>query len=317
MCGIFGFAKTSNRQSDRQIDILKRVFTELTDESSIRGEDSTGFSIINPESRYTYKTLTDSSTLVNRTEWSNVIDYIDRRTTIAMGHVRYATHGKVNVNNAHPFDIGRVTGAHNGVIYNYNQVARAMGKDTPEVDSQVLFQSLNRKEMSRAFESINGDFAITWVKDSNKKIHLARESGRPMVVAYWKKARVLLWASTRDIMADAMIKAGIRLPIHNVNEDYIFTYDTEKFEKKPSVEMVKFETISQRDYNSYYGSYHGGMSPATMRLYGNVNGKREMCDYCYEYLPHDEIEVDSNSKNVCLTCEYSPSYTIGEGQCYG
>ena len=46
MCGIFGFAKTSGRQSDNQMRILRDVFTELTDESSIRGTDSTGFSII-------------------------------------------------------------------------------------------------------------------------------------------------------------------------------------------------------------------------------------------------------------------------------
>ena len=59
MCGIFGFAKTSGRQSDNQLEILKRVVTELTDESSIRGTDSTGFSIINEDNRYTYKTIVD------------------------------------------------------------------------------------------------------------------------------------------------------------------------------------------------------------------------------------------------------------------
>ena len=65
MCGIFGFAKTSGRQSDNQLDILKRVFEELTDESSVRGEDSTGFSIMDSEHRFTYKTLLDSSSLVS------------------------------------------------------------------------------------------------------------------------------------------------------------------------------------------------------------------------------------------------------------
>ena len=224
MCGIFGFAKTSGRQNDNQLDILRRITTELTDESSIRGTDSTGFSIIDEDNRYTYKTLTDSSTLVDTPDWSNILSRINRDTTIFMGHVRLATTGSVKVENAHPFNIGNVTGVHNGIIHNYNQVSRTLGKEIPDVDSQVLFQALNRRQMDRAFEDIDGDFAITWVKDSNSTVHLARESGRPMVVAYWKKARVLLWASTKQIMQDAMTRAGLRLPIKEVAEDFIFTY---------------------------------------------------------------------------------------------
>ena len=316
MCGIFGFAKTSGRQSDNQLDILKRVFEELTDESSIRGEDSTGFSIINPEHRFTYKTLLDSSSLVYEDCWeSDILSRITRDTTIVMGHVRLATHGSVKVHNAHPFNVGDVTGVHNGIIHNYNKVARQLGKTIPEVDSQVLFQSLNRIEMSKAFEAIDGDFAITWVKDSNRKVHLARESGRPMVVAYWKRARVLLWASTKAIMENAMWRAGLRLPIKEVAQDYIFTYDTDNFDGRPNQEAVSFTTMSQYSIrNNYYNwnkrdyTYYSGntcTSPATKLLSPTTsNGRREMCSYCYEYVPQEEIWNDNDGKNVCFDCEY-------------
>ena len=315
MCGIFGFAKTSNRQSDRQLDILKDVFTELTDESSIRGTDSTGFSIINPRYRETYKTLKDSSSLVDSKLWdSEILSRINRETTIVMGHVRLATHGTVKVSNAHPFDVGNVTGVHNGIIHNYNKVAKRLGKTTPEVDSQVIFQSLNNREMSKAFEDIDGDFAITWVKDSNNKVHLARESGRPMVIAYWKKARVLLWASTREILLDAMTRAGLVLPISTVPTDYVFTYDTDKFNNKPSYDKVEFETMSQYDYNTqYYGniysnpSYNGySYSPASMLSNGITTGTEtnDMCKYCYEWMPVDELYIDEYNKNTCIDCEY-------------
>ena len=281
MCGIFGFAKTSGRQSDNQMRILRDVFTELTDESSIRGTDSTGFSIIDSNNRFTYKTLKDSSTLVDTDTWDNdIISKITRDTTIVMGHVRLATHGKVKVTNAHPFTVGNVTGVHNGVIYNYNQVAKSMGKSVPEVDSQVLFQSLYKNEMNKAFENIEGDFALTWVKDSNRKVHLARESGRPIVVAYWKKARILFWASTKDIMKDAMLNAGLVLPIQKVPEDYIYTYDVDSFNSTPNREQVAFETLSQYGYKGYtsygysnygYGGYSaydsiGNPSPASKHL---------------------------------------------------
>ena len=325
MCGIFGFAKTNGRQSDNQLDILKRVFTELTDESSIRGTDSTGFSIMDSNDRFTYKTLLDSSTLVDTTSWNaEILNRITRDTTIVMGHVRLATQGSIKVHNAHPFNIGRVTGAHNGIIYNYNQVAKKLGKEVPEVDSQVLFQSLNKNNRTKAFESIDGDFAITWVKDSNKQIHLARESGRPMVVAYWKKARVLFWASTKDILLDAMTRAGLVLPIKKVKEDYVFTYDVDNFDSRPNRITEKFETISQYDNYSrgYYGYSYGGWgghfnfgnsynsSPATSMIEGKTFSrpkKQEMCEYCYEWIAVEEIWTDADNRKVCFDCEYFPS----------
>jgi asparagine synthetase B (glutamine-hydrolysing) len=322
MCGIFGFAKTSGRQSDNQLEILKRVVTELTDESSIRGTDSTGFSIINEDNRYTYKTLVDSSTLVGFPEWNMLLDKVNRDTTIFMGHVRLATTGSVKVENAHPFNIGSVTGVHNGIIHNYNQVSNILGKSVPDVDSQVLFQALNKLEMSKAFEDIDGDFAITWVKDSNKKVHLARESGRPMVVAYWKKARVLLWASTRQIMEDAMTRAGLRLPIKNVRQDYIFTYDTDKFDSKPNVDSVEFETLSQYDYGYGFKPYSGtryyrgngySMSPATKSLHGvsTCDTERdELCYFCFEYAPKQEIDPN-DGRPICVQCEVVENYRYG------
>ena len=167
MCGIFGFAKSSQKQTQNQLDILKRTFTYLTEESSRRGKDSTGFSIMNPQDRYTYKTLTDSETLTGKHEWFNVIDKIDEDTSIVLGHTRYATTGAKTVNNAHPFNIGEVVGIHNGIIYNYNQVAKNLGKAVPQVDSEVIFQSLNTTKKSKAFEHINGDFAVAWAKENN------------------------------------------------------------------------------------------------------------------------------------------------------
>ena len=321
MCGIFGFAKTSGHQTENQLETLKSVLTELADESSIRGTDSTGMSIIQPDSRQTYKTLLDSSTLVTTGDWDELLDSINIDTTIAIGHVRLATHGVIKTRNAHPFTVGDVVGAHNGIIHNYNKVAKSLGKSV-EVDSQVIFASLNRNKMKNAFEDIDGDFAITWIKESNRKIHLARESGRPMYVAYWKKARILLWASTKDILDVSMTKAGLRLPTSKVAEDYIHTYDTDNFSTKANPEKESFHTMSQwNKVNTYYGGYGWGggstdyttcdmnPSPASKSLMSSNH--REMCYYCYEFVNSDEIAVIGN-QNICIDCEYSidvPSYT--------
>ncbi len=45
MCGIFGFAKREGWQSESQMDRIEDVISNLTFESVIRGNHSTGFAI--------------------------------------------------------------------------------------------------------------------------------------------------------------------------------------------------------------------------------------------------------------------------------
>ena len=334
MCGILGFAKTSGGQSDHQLEILKRTLTNLTDESSARGTDSTGFSIMNPLERFTYKTLTDSSTLTRTNEWSNVIDKIDRDTSIVLGHTRFATTGAKVVTNAHPFNIGEVVGIHNGVIYNFNQVARGLGKSIPQVDSEVIFQSLNKIEKSKAFESINGDFAIAWAKENNTTLHLAREDGRPMVVSYWKKAKVLFFASTEDIMNNAMLDAGLVLEINNLPTDIIYSYDTSKFTKLVECKEEKFKTISQDAIDDYgygfsygYGGWHTKYTTKTCDSISSSSYEDKYCmicgdyswsqGYCAEHLPDEMYKnmsptdkaLHDDKIDYCETCFEETPYS--------
>ena len=140
-----------------------------------------------------------------------------------------------------------------------------------------------------------------------------------MVVAYWKKARVLLWASTKEIMLDAMTRAGIILPIKTVPQDFIFTYNTERFDSRDNKDKTPFHTMSQwNKVNDYYGyggsygnysrSYYGkkynayNPSPASQSLLEEP--KKDMCNYCYEYVPVEELYIDAYNKSLCLDCDY-------------
>ena len=306
MCGIFGFAKKQNEQNEEQIKRLRKILTNLADESVVRGQDSTGLSIITPDDRRIFKTLSSSAELVTHETWQpNILDRITKDTTIVIGHVRFATHGVISTRNAHPFSIGEVIGAHNGVIYNYNRIAEEYGKKV-EVDSEVIFASLNKNDKRIAFEDLNGDFAVSWIKESNKILHLARESSRPICVAYWKKARILFWASTPDIMNKSLNRAGLNLKNRKLEADYIFTFDTDKFDSSPHFEKDEFESLSQ--YGGGYGTSwrgHYDYSESSHYISNNIDTPltgNDTCEVCDMRYPKEEMIYFGKDFIVCETC---------------
>ena len=121
MCGVFGLAKKADSQNNFQIEQSRLVLQYLADESSVRGTDSTGIAFISKESRSIFKTVMPSFDMIEHEDWEEkIIPELNRSTTAVLGHVRLATHGTISVRNAHPFAIGKVVGAHNGVLNNHN-----------------------------------------------------------------------------------------------------------------------------------------------------------------------------------------------------
>jgi asparagine synthetase B (glutamine-hydrolysing) len=306
MCGIFGYAKTQNGQSDNQLEKLKDIFTYLADESVVRGTDSTGISMINPTDRRTFKATASSSEVVNDKTWkSEILDRVDRDSTIAIGHVRLATHGVINTRNAHPFEIGDVIGAHNGIIYNYNKLADKYNKNI-EVDSEIIFESLNLKPMDKALEELEGDEKLSWIKDSNKIVHLARESSRPISVAYWKKARILLWASTGDILNKALDRADLSLNNVSLKSDTIYSFNTDKFKDKYNPSKIKFESKTKKYNNSFNTTVHGDYSWTSyydeIDYNESIDKKDTQCEMCIQkFRMSDLIEVETDIY-VCIDC---------------
>ena len=290
MCGIFGFAKREGWQSETQMNRIKDVFTNLTDESVIRGQDSTGISIMSGSGSSLYKTLKSSEELVLDESWDGIMETVDKDTTVVMGHVRFATHGTVSIRNAHPFSIGKVVGAHNGVIMNHSEVAQKINKSV-EVDSEVIFGLINRKDdIQDVLDLIYGDYALSWVKDNTYILNLLHEKDRPLVVAYWKKARCLFWASTFQIMEYALKDAGLQISVNSVPIDKVFSFDTREFWASANPKTTEVTTNTSGYWYDYRTNYYQGSAG-----YGN---KRRDCAYCYE--------KTWRSDGICYKCSYNP-----------
>lgn len=323
MCGIFGYAKRQNAQNDKQLETIKNVLTNLADESVVRGTDSTGVTMISPTDRRTFKSTEASDDVIQHDTWkSNILDRVTRDNTIAIGHVRLATHGVVTSRNAHPFEIGDVVGAHNGIIYNYNKLAEKYDKDKIEVDSEVIFEGLNANPMVSAIEQLEGDYAISWVKDSNKIVHLARETSRPISIAYWRKAKTLIWASTDDILKKSLNRAGLNLQCVSLLSEYIYSFDTDKFARRYKPSKTKFNakeksyantTVRYSHYNDY--SYTGWQSCSIQSEIDKFNDSYDteeidakdfeengQCGMCLDYFRNEEL-IDIGDEEICWDCE--------------
>ena len=175
MCGIFG-AMGNGCVADC-LQGLSRL--------QYRGYDSAGI-CVKGETLTTYKSVGKVSFLMDKIP-SNA------NGTVAIGHTRWATHGKVSEQNCHPFVSYKGTFAlvHNGIIDNSKTLAT---KHLPGVtlssqtDSEVVvhllekfYQGSSLTSAVKVMEILEGSYAIAFVNAKENAIYLMQHN-MPLVV---------------------------------------------------------------------------------------------------------------------------------------
>jgi glucosamine--fructose-6-phosphate aminotransferase (isomerizing) len=129
MCGIVGVIGSKN-----PIQIIINGLKKL----EYRGYDSAGIALIDKNQ---FKIIKEEGK-IKKLE-SKIKPFLKNSQSheIAIGHTRWATHGKPSKENAHPHASSKVCVVHNGIIENYQNLKKTLGNNTKfysETDTEVL-----------------------------------------------------------------------------------------------------------------------------------------------------------------------------------
>jgi glucosamine--fructose-6-phosphate aminotransferase (isomerizing) len=179
MCGIIGYLGNKNAV-EVVLEGLKRL--------EYRGYDSAGIAYVRNKEIDVIRCKGKIKDL------KSLIEHKKVSSAIAIGHTRWATHGKPSEENAHPHRSGGIVIAHNGIIENYLDIKQKLISKgyhfTSETDTEVICHLIEDYRDGRSLEDavreaikeVRGAYALAICdeKEPNKVIGVRKDS--PLVV---------------------------------------------------------------------------------------------------------------------------------------
>lgn len=178
MCGIFAYVGSRNGIR-LALDCLKKM--------EYRGYDSAGLAYIADGALVTRKAVGKLANLEQRID--------DETASLVIAHTRWATHGKVTEDNAHPIidDTASVAVIHNGVVENFQQLREEMEREGivfhTQTDTEVianiiamLYKGDLLEAVQEAVPLIKGAWAIAVIHKNHPEECILAKNSSPLVI---------------------------------------------------------------------------------------------------------------------------------------
>src|SRR5215203_2337074 len=192
MCGIVGYV------GDRPCrDLLIAGLEKL----EYRGYDSAGVSVISNGEVDTVRAVGNLANLRAAVEehasdgGGGSVAVAAPPATIGLGHTRWATHGRVTEENAHPHGDceGRIHIVLNGIIENHAELRRELKADghefTSETDAEIVAHLIERhydgdltEAVRKAFGDLRGHYAFVAMHNDHEDTLVAARKECPLIV---------------------------------------------------------------------------------------------------------------------------------------
>lgn len=251
MCGIIAYIGKDNA--------IKNVRNGLKS-LEYRGYDSAGITFFE---KGIFKTIKRAGTVDNL--FLYVSNYADSH--IAIGHTRWATHGKASDQNSHPHlsFYGKVSVVHNGIIENFEEIKQSqlMGiKFKSETDTEVISNLIEKNyiltnnrllSIANTIKTLKGSFAIAIMfSDDAEKIYFAKNFS-PLVIGESQSGNFVAsdilgfcGNATKYVEVDDM-----QLGYISYNEIAVFDKDL-KMQKIESKYVAQVNSISNKNGYPYF-----------------------------------------------------------------
>lgn len=176
MCGIIGY-KGNKDATSIVIEGLKNL--------EYRGYDSWGIAF----------KAKDISNIETKRYVGRIGEFKEtlRKSNLAIGHTRWATHGSVTEKNAHPHMCcrGEIAVVHNGIIENFQELKKELNEEghlfASETDTEVIPHLIEsymeygfENAVKKALKRLNGSYAIVAINNKTDEMIGAR-NGSPLV----------------------------------------------------------------------------------------------------------------------------------------
>ena len=251
MCGIVGYIGKEKKALEVLIEGLKHL--------EYRGYDSAGVAYIKKNKLFMEKVTGRIKNLEKKLNF-------DDKSSIGIGHTRWATHGGVTKANSHPHKCEKITIVHNGIIENYielkDELIKKGYKFKSETDTEVAAVLLNElykhnndilKSIEEFKKQATGAYAIALICEDDLNTLYAIKKNSPLIIGVGKEANyiasdvpaIISYTNKYIILEDGSYA--------KITKDKIEVYDADN---KPVTLNIKTyegtsESISKCGYDHY------------------------------------------------------------------